>query len=302
LHPVLIVEDQVPVARLLRAWIEADGLTAVVATGAEQALILAGEQPLAVAFCDIKLPGGRDGFWLVDQLRVLRPETAIVMTTGLQHFDAAVVLMRAGVTDYLVKPFTWARFRQAFQRALAEHRSRAAVAAVAEGDQPQEPQIPESATAALRTVLEAQGRTSMHHAQRVANLATQLARAVGATETEASLIECAALLSSVERLDVHSMAAKVPHLREASALAVAVPEHFDGTGFPLGLKGEAIPKGARIVAVARAYEELISAYPTKPLAAADAVSQLCGERAAQFDPAVLDALKTLEPQLQPTPA
>jgi response regulator RpfG family c-di-GMP phosphodiesterase len=301
LHRVLIVEDQVPVARLLRAWIEADGLTAVAATGAEQALVVAGEQPLAVAFCDIKLPGGRDGFWLVDQLRVLRPETAIVMTTGLQHFDAAVVLMRAGVTDYLVKPFTWARFRQALQRALAEHRSRAGEAAVSDGDEAQAPQVPESATAALRTVLEAQGGTSVQHAQRVASLSTQLARALGTTEPEVSLIECAALLCSVERLDIHSMAPNVPHLKDASAIAVAVREHFDGTGFPRGLKGEAIPKGARIVAVARAYEELISGFRTR-VTAGDAVAQLCGKRAAQFDPAVLDALKTLEPQLQPTPA
>ena len=47
-------------------------------------------------------------------------------------------------------------------------------------------------------------------------------------------------------------------LSAASAIAVATAERFDGTGFPLGLKGDAIPFGARILAVAEAYDHLVA--------------------------------------------
>lgn len=62
---VLVVEDQVPIARLLRVWIEAEGCSVTIATGAEQALLMAAAQAPVVAMCDIRLPGGAtaSGSW-----------------------------------------------------------------------------------------------------------------------------------------------------------------------------------------------------------------------------------------------
>lgn len=288
---ILIVEDQAPLVRLLHTWVEAEGEEAVTATSAEQALLLASEQPPAVALCDVHLPGGRDGFWLAEQLRLLHPETAVVMTTAVNQFDAAVLGLRAGVADYVVKPFTRARLREALHHALAEHRSRkASTADVA----------PSSVTTALLTVLSAQGGRAAEHALRVAHLAVKLARALELGDEEIAQVEHGALLCDVARLDIYTLARRLPQLRAAITIAVASQERFDGSGFPMGLSGDAISPGARIVAVASAYEELVSTHAFTALTPADAVATLCGERAREFDPAVLGALRLqLRPLMTP---
>lgn len=298
---VLIVEDQPPIARLLCRWVEEQGARAVVATSAEQALLLAAQHAPAVALCDIHLPGGRDGFWFVEQLRVGHPETVAVMTTGNHSFETAVAGLRAGVTDYVVKPYTRERLTQALGRALAEHEARhaslverfgtAAGASTTAG-------VQTSTTAALLTVLHADDAVVARQAQRVSRLAVDLAGAVGIPAAETADIEHAALLHYVHRLEIHSIVRNLPVLAVASTIAVAVEERFDGTGFPLGLRGQAIPLGARVIAVAAVYEELVRGTAGRAMTAADAVDALCRERAGQFDAAVLSALRMLQPSLQ----
>ena len=79
----------------------------------------------------------------------------------------------------------------------------------------------------------------------------------------------------------------------AYGIAMAAQERFDGTGFPSGLKGDAIPLGARIVGVAEAYDELVSGDPGATMTPAAAMEMLQGERSHQFDPAVLQALSDI---------
>jgi response regulator RpfG family c-di-GMP phosphodiesterase len=283
---VLIVDDDPAVRRLLHRWIDAEGVRVVEAASAEQGLLLASQEPPAVALCDINMPQGKNGLWLVEQLRRLHPETAAVMTTGVHDFDAAVTSLRAGVTDYIVKPLSRDRVSHALARAVAEHESRRAAAA-----QPTE--ADEQAEAALLTVLHAQDQTMFYHAQRISTLAAAIGGALGVSETELTDIRLAALLRDVTRHDVHAIARMAPAFVAAYSIAMAAQERFDGTGFPLGLKGDAIPLGARIVGAAEAYDELVSGDTGATTTPASAVEMLQGERSHQFDPAVLQALSDI---------
>jgi len=80
-------------------------------------------------------------------------------------------------------------------------------------------------------------------------------------------------------------------------------ERWDGQGFPDGLRGTAIPLGARILAVADAYEDLrsghIDGHALSPLEARRAV--LAG-RGSQFDPSVVDAFASLFSAAPPKPS
>lgn len=288
---VLIVEDHVPIARLLRTWIESENATVMTATGAEQALLMAVEHAPAVALCDIRLPGGRDGFWFVEQLRVFRPEAAVVMTSGLPQFANAVDASREGIADFVPKPFTRERIVEALRRAMVEHRARCERAPA-----DRRPAIETSTV--LRTVLEAQSGSGARHAARVSRIAAALAAALGRPAREIADIECAVMLCDVERLDIHAIAVTVLHLGAAIAIATAAQERWDGGGFPVGLKGDAIPLGARIVAVAAAYDELVEGVGVNQLSPRQAIDVLSGQRAAEFDPAVLAALHAVEHELQ----
>ena len=71
-------------------------------------------------------------------------------------------------------------------------------------------------------------------------------------------------------------------------------ERWDGQGFPDGLRGKAIPLGARILAVADAFEDLRGGkIDGKVLSAVDARRRVIAGRGSQFDPSVVDAFASL---------
>jgi len=79
--------------------------------------------------------------------------------------------------------------------------------------------------------------------------------------------------------------------REALAVVRWHHERWDGSGYPDGLRGEQIPLGARIVAVADAFCTMLEHRPyRRPVEPAAAMTELERESGAQFDPACVDAL------------
>lgn len=332
---VLVLDDEAPIRRLLQNWVEAEGASVLEAGTSEQALaaVEAGAAP-AVALCDIRLPG-KDGLWFAARLREKHPDTAVVMITGVNQFDAAITSLHAGVVDYLVKPFTRERLVEALQRALFVHRSRLALAAIDRELDARRAQIAEAlaeieanATGsldAMLSMLRTRDAGAYERAHRVARMAVNLAMTLGITEPHLSDIERAALLNNLGRLALpdallarpesaltaderalvrahplhaHTMLRNIPILAGAAELAVAVHERWDGSGFPRGVRGEEIPLGARIVGVADAFEALVTRGDA-PLAPAEAVAVLSGERAGEFDARVLAALRTLQPPAVP---
>jgi len=78
--------------------------------------------------------------------------------------------------------------------------------------------------------------------------------------------------------------------REISGVILAHQEHFDGSGYPRGLKGEEIPLFARIIAIADAYHAMTSNRPYRSaLPACKAVHELTCNRGTQFDAPLVDA-------------
>jgi putative nucleotidyltransferase with HDIG domain len=86
----------------------------------------------------------------------------------------------------------------------------------------------------------------------------------------------------------YQMLRKIPEMEEVAEMVYSHQEHFDGSGYPRGLKAEQIPIGARIVAIADTLHAIISPRPHR---AAQSVSVACREveRVAgrQFDPEIV---------------
>ena len=77
----------------------------------------------------------------------------------------------------------------------------------------------------------------------------------------------------------------------AAEVALSHHERWDGSGYPFGLRGEAIPLSGRIVAVADVYDALITAHRYKHAwSSSDAVSHMVAGRGTQFEPRIVDAL------------
>lgn len=102
---ILIVDDEEPVRRTFREWLEEArlGCAVLVAADAEAALVLANRQPIDLAILDWNLGAGNDGLRLLEDLTVFHPDVVAIMVTGYAHQATPLDAMRMGVRDYLDK-------------------------------------------------------------------------------------------------------------------------------------------------------------------------------------------------------
>ena len=73
------------------------------------------QQPVDMLLLDLKLPGG-GGLALLEEVKVLHPETAVVVMTAFATVSSAVEAMRIGAGDYLTKPFALEELTQMLER------------------------------------------------------------------------------------------------------------------------------------------------------------------------------------------
>jgi two-component system OmpR family response regulator len=120
---VLIVEDEVKLAGLLRRGMREQGMRADVATRGEDALWMAGSTEYAAIVLDVMLPG-IDGFETCRRLRADGVWTPVLMLTARDAVGDRIAGLDGGADDYLVKPFAFdellARLRALARRAPAE--------------------------------------------------------------------------------------------------------------------------------------------------------------------------------------
>jgi two-component system OmpR family response regulator len=120
---VLVVEDEVKIARAIRRGLEHEGYaTDVVATG-EEAILRATEQDYDAVVLDVKIPAP-DGFAVCRQMRARNRWAPVLMLTARDSVEDRIRGLDAGADDYLVKPFSFgellARLRALLRRAPAE--------------------------------------------------------------------------------------------------------------------------------------------------------------------------------------
>ena len=93
---------------------------------------------------------------------------------------------------------------------------------------------------------------------------------------------------------------KIPFLREAAEIVYAHQERFDGAGYPRGLRGEEIPLGARIFAIADSLDAMTSDRPyrkgTTFAAAKEEIARCAGK---QFDPKIVEVFLAMPNETWP---
>jgi diguanylate cyclase (GGDEF)-like protein/putative nucleotidyltransferase with HDIG domain len=170
---------------------------------------------------------------------------------------------------------------------------------------------------ALAQAIDAKYRTSHGHARRVAIYSLGIARRLGiSNEDELQALRTAALLHDIGELAIPDYLLSKPgkltdaeysritrHAEIGANLLEPIEfphpivslvrhhhEHIDGSGYPYGLRGEEIPLGARILAVAEAFDALIACRPyKKAVSGPEALALLLQETGKSFDPEVMDA-------------
>ncbi|MGA9496311.1 MAG: sigma-54 dependent transcriptional regulator [Terriglobales bacterium] len=120
---ILIIEDEAKMRRLLELNLGDDGFKTLSAGDAETGLKLLGSEPVHLVLTDLKLPG-MNGLEFLQTAKQQNPALPIVVMTAFGSVETAVEAMKAGASDYVLKPFSLAEMRMVVHKELDNSRLR----------------------------------------------------------------------------------------------------------------------------------------------------------------------------------
>ena len=294
---ILVVDDEATVRVALVQMLERSGYDISAVADAEQALLHLQDDPgCDLVLADVMMPG-TNGLTLLDVICSNHPGVPVVMLTAIHDIHVATNAFRRGAIDYLLKPFERAQLLDVVLRALQHGRLLKQNAAYRQNleqiidfrtsrlratmhDLERSYDI---TLEALGDALDLRDAQTEGHSRRVTAYTIALARELGLDQAAVAHLRARGVPAryrqdlyprrypaqrqlTIEETDImhqhcvrgYQMVHKIPFLRDASELVYAHHENFDGTGYPRGLRGEAIPLGARIFAIADTLDAIAS--------------------------------------------
>lgn len=259
------------------------------------------EAPFHLALCEIGSSARRE---LVEEIAQDHPDTAIIVIAGGNDLSEAAHAFRLGASGYLSEPLGLGQLRITVASALRHQQLKQAAREVA---------------VRLASAIEMHNPEVRRHLAGVASIAALLGAKLGFDTNRVALLRTATPMHDIgtvavpdgvlrkrdrltdsERVRMRShttvgyellVDSETELLRMAGSIALTHHERFDGSGYPHGLRGEEIPIEGRIVAVADAFDALLSDRHHRPAFTIEEATQLIVRRRGnQFDPEVVDAL------------
>ena len=126
MNQVLVVDDEAAMRVALEANFRRQGWKVTTAGGTSEALERFRLAPCPLVVTDMRMPDG-DGLRVMQGVRALAPETAVIFLTAFANVPEAVNAMREGACDYLVKPISFEQLKEAAARVLSARVSRSPV-------------------------------------------------------------------------------------------------------------------------------------------------------------------------------
>jgi len=325
---ILIVDDQEANIRFLDGLLRKAGYAAVRGTTeARDVPSLYVEFQPDLVLLDLHMPE-EDGFMVLERLRPLIPPGSyvpvLVLTADITP-EARKRALAGGAKDFLSKPFDTTEVLLRIKNLLETrflHRALTDQNQMLEGRVRDRTLELERAhfeiLERLAAAAECRDDTTGQHTKRVARMAGRLAAAIGRPAEEVDFIYRATPLHDVGKIGIPdaillkpgklspdefdvikthtTIGARIlsggrfPLLRVAEEIALTHHERWDGAGYPQGLCGAAIPLSGRIVALADAFDALISARPYKPAWSIEAsAAEIRRNAGTQFDPDIVPA-------------
>jgi putative two-component system response regulator len=321
----LIVDDEPRLRQVMVHLMRADGFQCVEAGNGLEALEQLTKYSVALVLSDLRMPK-MGGFELLRELRARYPDIAVVMITAVADAEIAVSCLAIGASDYVVKPYQLEDVRARVASALEKRRlileNRAYRESLEERISVQARRLEELFLASVQSLAEAlelKDPYTRGHSVRVSYYSTIIARAMGLDGEMLRQIELGGQVHDIGKIGVresvlnkegrltpeeyeHIMTHPVLGWRILAPLLGETPhalnivrshhERYDGRGVPDGLKGDAIPIEARIVAAADALDAMTSDRPYRPceMSLDAVVEELVRNSATQFDPEVVRAV------------
>jgi putative two-component system response regulator len=322
---ILIAENDARTRGLLARWLEGAGFECA-PTRTDAALAEAERRRPDAAL--VSVAASDEGAMQVAHSLVNWPDAAAVIVLSRPDLDIALQAARIGASDCLPWPTSSGGVVDSVRRAVERRRTLAARRLVSTGLRDEIAKTRDEMKALVAGVDAREAQTVLlnlladrsletyEHALRVARSATALARTLGVPLDQIPDIRRAALLHDIGKVAVparilnsrtrpsedevlalrlhvtigEEVLASVPRLATAAVLVGATHEFYDGRGYPSRLRGESIPFGSRIIAVADVYDAMTSIRPYRdPLTHDEANIELMRVAGTQLDPDIVRA-------------
>jgi len=325
---ILVVDDEEAIREIVCSMLAAANYKTRQASSGLKALALldAGEE-FELMLSDLMM-ADLDGIGLLERTKEGYPDMPVVMVTAVHDISVALAAIRNGAYDYLLKPFEREQLLATVRRALENRRlkleNRKYQTDLERMVEARTEQLQKAMTnlersyditlEALGDALDLKDAETEGHSKRVTAFTIAIARAMGLPRDQIAVIARGAFLHDIGKMAIpdkillkpgpldpdeitemrehcyrgYQMLKKIPFLTEAAAIVYSHQEFFDGSGYPRGLKGEEIPLGARIFAVADTLDAITSDRPyRRKRSIAEARKEIEVWKDRQFDPEVV---------------
>jgi putative nucleotidyltransferase with HDIG domain len=330
---ILIVDDEEAIREVVSTLLETQGYNCVSLSNGRLAKEYLEKDTADLVLSDMVMPE-MDGLTLVEGLHKSQPDIPVIMVTAMHDLSTALEAIRRGAYDYILKPFEKDQLHLSVRRAIEHRRlvlenrnyQRNLEKLVEErtaqltGALEQLERSYDDTLEALGGALDLKDAETEGHCKRVTAFTIAIAKAMKVDPAILPQIARAAFLHDIGKMAIpdhilrkpgplnpeereimrthceigYNMVTRIPFLREAAEIVLSHQEYFDGTGYPRGLRGEEIPLGARIFAVADALDAMISDRPYRkalPIRHAEEEIQRCS--GTQFDPKVVEVFLSM---------
>jgi putative two-component system response regulator len=303
---VLVVDDGAANRELIEACLAGIDCEIRTAEDGRTALTMIQEDAPDLVLLDVQMPG-MDGYEVCSRIKT-GPRGAllpVVMITALDQTRDRVMALEAGADDFMSKPVERVELVARVRSAL---RLKALYDTLDSVDQ---------VVFSLAAAVEAKDSLTERHTQRVGEFARMLGERMNLPEADLDALYRGGIVHDIGkiglpdsillkpapldpeeqiRMRTHPIIGEtiVKPLRSGHSLLPIIRHHherYDGTGYPDGLRGEQIPRLARIVSVCDAYDSLINDRPYRPRRSPEEAMRILSSGAGvQWDPKVVSLL------------
>ncbi len=325
---ILVVDDEEPIREIVASMLGTAGYACKqAASGMEALAVLTSGEEFELMLSDLMM-ADLDGIGLLERTKEKYPDMPVVMVTAVHDISVALAAIRNGAYDYLLKPFEREQLLNTVSRALENRRLKvenrtyqtnleSLVKARTDQLQAAMASLERSYDITLETLgdaLDLKDRETEGHSKRVTAFTIAIARAMGLPREQINTIARGAFLHDIGKIAIpdrilnkpgklepdemtimkehayhgYQIVKKIPFLAEAADIVYSHQEHFDGSGYPRGLKGEQIPLGARIFSVADTLDAITSDRIYRAAQSLQAArAEIATWAGRQFDPEVV---------------